>query len=402
MPSTAKYLLALALGFGLAASAQGQQRRTYPDARNYQPSAQRTNPSTVRSQYEPRQQQPPQQRVAARPRPGQDQGPNIDLPRGEGIVKQEVLATIVSQVVLGGLNNPRAVAIQPKSGEVFVAEAGLGRIGQLNDVPGKYAMLPIIEGFETADEGETAGIQSMTFGDKFTLIASSRAADDRQALVHFFRIPPAGSIDAADAQSTIQVAPAGEALNPEILALQFIDQKLFAAGRAPAMRGFLCELMWDEAGDTGCSLITKRSGDVNRPTAIIPGVRGQMLVANMGEPTDQTDSTILIYDPQSGRSLASVATGLYDLVALAVSPTSGRLYGLDLADGASTAGGLYRLDLKNEDGEMVCRPSRMMTLNRPMAMAFRPDGELMIVTLGTHTREFEGGLLVRIYNDSEL
>jgi hypothetical protein len=122
----------------------------------------------------------------------------------------------------------------------------------------------------------------------------------------------------------------------------------------------------------------------------------------MGEPIDKPDSTILIYDPNSGRSLASVASGLYDLVALAVSPKSGRLYGLDLADGAPTAGGLYRLDLKNEDGEMICKPARMMTLNRPVAMAFRPDGELMIVTLDTHTREYQGGLLVRIYNDSEL
>lgn len=392
MRSSAQGLLALAVVLSCTSVAEAQQRRA---TRPYQGQA------PIQSQYVPRQQQQTP-RVAARPRSGPDRGPALDLPRGEDVVKQEVLATIISQVVLGGLDNPTAIVIQPKSNEIFIAEAGSGVIGRLNDVPGKYALEPVIDGFETAEDESTGGIQSIVFGDKSTLTVACRGGEDEQALVHFFRIPPAGSITAADSKSTLQVAPEGEALHPEALALEYIGGKLFAVGRGEAMRGFLCDMEWNESGETGCSLITNRPGEVNRPTAVVPGVRGQILVANMGEANDQADSTILIYDPQSGRTLASVATGLCDLVALAVSPKSGRLYGLDMAGNSASPGGLYRLDLKNEDGEMVCKPARMMTLDRPTGMAFRPDGELLITTKGTHSKEYEGGLLVRIYNDSEL
>ena len=97
-----------------------------------------------------------------------------------------------------------------------------------------------------------------------------------------------------------------------------------------------------------------------------------------------------------------MATGLHDIVGLAISPQSGRLYAVDFASIAPEEGGLYRLDLKKDEGEMVCRATRLMPLDRPTAMAFTPDGTLFVTSLGSLNREHEGGLLIRVYNDSKL
>ena len=137
----------LALARCEVSEAQAQQyRQGYSRTR---PRPQMANPNAV-----------PQ--MAARP-----QRPPTGQP-GD-VVEQQVLSTIMSQVVLGGLDNPAGIAIQPKSNDVFVAETGAGRIGRLNDVPGQYALIPVLAGFEQLDSSYEVGPQALAFVDKYTL-----------------------------------------------------------------------------------------------------------------------------------------------------------------------------------------------------------------------------------------
>jgi glucose/arabinose dehydrogenase len=381
-------MLALAFVSSLAPMADAQQRRPYPQrgAQYPQSAAQRGG------HYAPR--------VASRPRTPGDRGPAVALPKEKDVVKQEITGTVISQVVLGGLKRPTAVAIQPKSGELFIAEAGAGRIGRLNDVPGSYDILSVIDGFSADGDSENSGLQNIAFADKYTLIVATGEADGQSA-VQVYRIPPAGSIEAGDLRSVLDVAPEGQPLAARSLALAWIDDKLFLAGRG-ASRGFLTDIQWNDDGQNACHLLTKRPGEVNSPTAMTQGPRGELLVANMGGSGDQTDSTLLIFDIPSSEARASVAVGLRDLVAVALSPRTRLLYGLERTGGGSQPGGLYRLDVKEDEGELICVPARLMTLNQPTAMAFAPDGTLFIVTDASHAADHEGGLLVRIYNESQL
>jgi DNA-binding beta-propeller fold protein YncE len=376
-------MLVLAASLSLLQRAEAQRAVPQPRYRPYH------NPSQG-AEYTPRTAARSRARSAERA-PAQ--------PKAGDIVKQEITSTIISQVVLGGLEQPVAVAIQPKTNKVFVAEAGKGRIARLNDVPNKYELLSVIDGFEPAAEGASAGLQSIAFLDKYNLVVANRNASE-QTLVDVYHLLPAGKIEAADVRSHLELASDGQPLVAEQIGLALINQKLFVAGRG-VERGFLAEIESPGDEQTACHLITNRAGEVDSPTAVAAASR-QLWIANVGSPGEQADSTLSIYDPASGKTTATIVTGLRDMVGLAVSPRSGRLYAVDRAASGTEQGGLYRLDVSEDEGELVCNPAKLMTLDQPTALAFTPDGELFIVTLASHTNEHKGGLLVRIYNESQL
>jgi glucose/arabinose dehydrogenase len=122
----------------------------------------------------------------------------------------------------------------------------------------------------------------------------------------------------------------------------------------------------------------------------------------MGSATTPADSSLAVFDLHTNKRVAYVATGLHDVVGVAVSPRTNRIYAVDFASAATDQGGLFRLDLVTEDGETVCKTTRLMPLDRPSALAFAPDGTLFITTWGSLSEAHQEGCLVRIYEDSQL
>lgn len=395
MRSAVRFVIALAVVAGLADLGLAQQRRATP-------SQYRRPTNSQQTQRAPQQQ--PQQRVANRPTPPQAN-------QGGQETKQEVLSTIFSQVVIGGLNNPTGVAVQPKSDEVFIADSGAGQIVKLKDVPGAYELLPVITGFPLDTYGKNPtyeiGPLGLTFLNKYTMVVGEGGLPAGQDVVRVFRVPHAGSVDAGEALQQLGplvAGPEGNAVEGNFYGLCATDTDVFISCNGNDSEGWIAKaaIQDGELGELVPFIKTREVTGSAAPAAVTLGRQGQIVVSQMGELHTPNDSLLTVYDPKSGGLLMNVATQLHDVTGVAISPQSGRIYAVDFSSMAPEEGGLYRLDLVKDGPETICKPTLLMSLDRPSALAFAPDGTLFITTFGSHTAEAKGGLLVRIYNDSKL
>ncbi len=366
-----------------------------------------------RQQSSPRQNQYYQQRaqrnasqgrtdVAARPSRGGEQ---------EKPVKEQELSSIFSQVVIAGLNNPCGIAIQPTSNQVYIADSGAGRIVKLNDVPGQYRVESVITGFPQENYGKNPtykiGPLGLAFVNKYTLAVGGGGAPAGEETIGVYRVSHAGAIDAADVLQQIGPLPAGDEIKYGVgnfFGLAATGGALYITCDSEDRRGWIAKANITGGGLEKLSMFIKPDESLNLegPTSIAIGRRGEMIVSQMGEVNVPNDSRLTLYEAQTGKAYLDVPAKLNDVVSIAVSPQSGRIYALDFSWIAPGEGGLYRLDLTKDGDEWICKPALLMPLDRPSAMAFTPEGELFITTFGPHSQEYKGGLLVRIYNDSKL
>ena len=138
----------------------------------------------------------------------------------------------------------------------------------------------------------------------------------------------------------------------------------------------------DKLGKLERYIATKESVDVDAPAAITMSPRREVVVGQMGEINDQKDSLLTFYDQKSKSLLMSLPAEMFDLVGLAYSPKTGRLYGVDYSWADPKQGGLYRLDAVRRDGKQVVKATKLIELDQPTALAFNDDGELFITVFG--------------------
>lgn len=340
--------------------------------------------------------------LAARPLRGNEQTPPT---------KEQELSSIFSQIVVAGLNNPCGVAIQPNSNQVYIADSGAARVVRLNDVPGQYRVEPVITGFPQEGYGKNPtykiGPLGLAFINKYTLAVGGGGLPAGEETIGLYRISHAGAIDAADILQQLGPLPAGGDAKHGVgnfFGLAATPSALYVTCDSEDKRGWIAKADIAGGGLEKLTPFVKPDDTLNLEgsTSIAIGRRGEMIVSQMGEPNVPNDSHLTFYELQTGKAYLDVAAKLNDVVAIAVSPQSGRIYALDFSWIAPNEGGLYRLDLTKDGDEWICKPALLMPLDRPSAMAFSPEGELFISTFGSHSQERKGGLLVRIYNDSKL
>jgi hypothetical protein len=107
---------------------------------------------------------------------------------------------------------------------------------------------------------------------------------------------------------------------------------------------------------------------------------------------------LTFYSPTGGREVMRVETGLDDIVALAYSPATERLYAADFALADPSRSGVYRLDDMSEAGRTACRAVKVANIRRPTALAFVPGsgGPLFVTAFG---HDEESGTLTMVLGD---
>jgi hypothetical protein len=100
-------------------------------------------------------------------------------------------------------------------------------------------------------------------------------------------------------------------------------------------------------------------------------------VGQSGEVNVPGDALLTMYD-KDGKLVKSYKTGLHDITGLAYSP-AGKLYATDFAWVDDKQGGVFELVIEGDE----VKTTKVVSVDRPTALAFDKDGALYITAFGT-------------------
>lgn len=310
------------------------------------------------------------------------------------------------ETVLSGLNNPTGIAIQPETGDVFVAASGDAKVIRFNPKDGKSE--DAITGFTIDKYGKgpiyDIGPLGLAFVDKGTLVVADGGKLDEEELVYVFAAPEAGKpIKVEDAKQ--KLGPLSKTENAQAegnyYALAISKDRLYTSANGDDTKGWIAtaDLKDGKFENFRRGIATKEATEVDAPVALALSPKGRLVVGQAGEVTAPGDSLLCWYSTPDGKLLMKLKTGLHDLCGLAYGPTGvalgyegtdpveGQLiYGVDFAWAKPEEGGLFRLDddgKKNDDPEKGVKVTRLATLDKPSALAFAADGTLYVTVFGT-------------------
>jgi len=302
--------------------------------------------------------------------------------------------------VVGGLNNPCGIAVQPGSGTVFVSDSGAGRVIRIVDGKAQNVITDFPIGSYGKGPKFAIGPLGLAFLDKNTLVVGGGGYKDGEELLRVYTIPAAGkaAIKAAKMKASFKLKP-GEELKGEgnFYGVVVTKQGIFVTCNGDDTKGWLgkATVSGTKVGPFKRSIATKEATDVDAPVAITTSPYGDLVVGQMGEVNKPKDSLLTFYSAKTGKKRANFETGLFDITGLAYSPSKKpQLYALDFAWMDTKQGGLYQLLAKrSKDGKQSVKTRKLAPLDKPTAMAFGKDKALYITVIGSGKI---GGKLLRI------
>ena len=306
-------------------------------------------------------------------------------------------AEVKTETIVGGLNNPCGVAIQPETGHVFVADSGNGKVirivngkaedviaGSPKDIYGKGPMYDI-------------GPLGLVFLDKTTLAVADGGYKDGEEYVRIYTVPEAGkaALDyEKDAKEKLGPITADGDIKPEgnFYGIAATPTAIYVTCNGDDTKGWVAKIERNgtKFGKLLRSIATKEETEVDAPVAITINAEGQVVVGQMGEINKPKDGLLTFYSAKTGKKLLNLETGLFDITGLAYAPKTGLLYATDFAWMEAGEGGLFRLDQENKGGKQSIKVSKIAKLDKPTALAFADDGSVYITIIGTN-KEGETG-----------
>ena len=293
------------------------------------------------------------------------------------------------ETVIDGLNNPCGVAIQPGTGDIFVADSGAGRV--IRVVDGKAS--DVIVGFPSDVYGKgpmyNIGPLGLLFLDEKTLVVGGGGKPDGEELLRVYEVPDAGAeaIKADDLKQSFSLAASDELKGEgNFYALTKTDSAIYVTCNGDDTKGWVARATLDgtKIGAFERYLATKEATEVDAPVGITTSPRGELVVGQMGEITVPGDALLTFYS-EDKKILLNLETGLHDITALAYSTQKRgkkrQLYALDFAWNDTTQGGLFRLVGKNKNQEVNAK--KIASLDKPTALVFAEDGTAYITVIGT-------------------
>ncbi len=314
------------------------------------------------------------------------------------------------QDIVINLYNPCGVAVQPKTGHVYIADSGNLRL--LRFTPGKGEQAPSIAeavvGFPKDVYGKgpkyDIGPLGLLFVSDNLLAVGGGGNPDGKEVLWFFDVSQIKDkpIQTDAAKYTAGPIPPGEKTNRgegNFYALTLAAGAVYVTTNGDDTKGWVarCPIKDGTPGKLEPAIATKPQVEVDAPVGITTSPKGKLVVGQAGEINVPEDSLLTFYDPASGKLELKLETPLYDIVALAYHPKSGTLYALDFAWMAPDKAGLYRLDVTTGEKPSL-KVTKVLQLDKPTAMAFTPEGELYITLIGTAKEgdKYTPGKLIRV------
>ena len=316
------------------------------------------------------------------------------------------------ETILDGLNNPCGVAIQPETGDVFVADSAAGKVVRVKD--GKAS--DVIVEFPLGSYGKgpkfAIGPLGLLFLDKNTLVVGGGGAADGEETLSVFTIGDAGA-EAKKADATEQTfkLEGKDELKGEgnFYAITRTETHVYVTCNGDDTKGWVARAAIKDGNrleNYERYIATKEATEVDAPVGIATSPDDAsskfIVVGQMGEINQEGDSLLTFYS-EDKKMLLNLETGLNDITALAYSTkargTRKQLYALDFSWLDTKQGGIFRLV---DDGKGGVQAKKIAGLDKPTAMAFGADGVLYVTVIGTKEEgaEKEAGKLLKIAADS--
>ncbi len=293
--------------------------------------------------------------------------------------------------VAGPFYNPCGVAVQPETGHVFISM--VGRIVRV--VPGDPSEVhDEVTGFPTDAFGKGPSYEfgplGLAFADKNTLVVGDGSLEDGKEIVRIYAVgsqpPPIDKVRKADDMTSYStpIPPGDDSLGGEgnFFGVAIHGSTAFITSNGDDSKGWICKLDLDMKKPPPLKLIpfikSKELTDTDAPMGATMSPDGKLVVSQFGAPNSFPDSLLTFYDPATGNLEKNLKTGLRDVIGVAYSPNTGKLYGLDFSWAEPAKGGLFRLEVGAEQVKAV----RLADLEKPTALAFAPDGKLYVTVLG--------------------
>lgn len=307
-------------------------------------------------------------------------------------------ADVKTETVVGGLNNPCGVAVQPETGHVFVADSGGKRVVRVVD--GKAEDVIVDFPLDVYGKGPKfdIGPLGLAFIDKDTLVVGGGGNTDDKELLRVYTVPKAGSaaIKASDMKSSFGLK-ANEDLAAEgnYYGVAIGKRGIYVTCNGDDTKGWVskADLKKGVVSNFRRFIATKEATEVDAPVAVTMSPENQVVVGQMGEITVPEDGLLTFYNAKSGKMLLNLQTGLSDITGLAYSPKNGLLYATDFAWPGTDQAGLFRLDKDQGKRTVDVKVKKIAKLDKPTALAFAKDGTLYVTVIETTDGKNEGKLL---------
>jgi hypothetical protein len=292
------------------------------------------------------------------------------------------------------LDNPSGVAVQGNTGHVFIAShQGVFRYPPVK--AGRKIWLEI-EGFPTDIYGKgpmyNVGPLGMTMWGNDRIIVCDGSRKDGEELVRIYKVEdkvPAAPRKEADAEFTLGPIALGD-LSPKgegnFYAAAIFNDAIFVTSNGDDTKGWVAKsaLVDGKPGPLTPTIATKEATQVDAPEGITTKPDGSELVIGQGGEVNVAGDSLLTFYDKEGKLVKSYKTGLNDITGLAYSP-SGKLYAVDFSWVDTAQGGLFELVLEGDE----CKPKKILSLDRPTALAFDKEGGLFITVFGTGEKQPE-------------
>ncbi|MCC7087047.1 MAG: hypothetical protein IT427_18765 [Pirellulales bacterium] len=322
---------------------------------------------------------------------------------------------ITAETVYSGLDWPCGVAVQSTTGSVVVSES---RAGQIVRFPSNQfdQPKPVVTGFPRATAGiglmKDAGPMGLAFFNQNLIVIGGSERKDGNDEIRIYELSADTSKEplnfanakrtlrrtwASEAASDVGINLWGLAMSPSALWVTAQGEHDIDALLKASIGGNLLE-------DLSPFFRTKEATRFDRPMGLAIRNSREFLTVSFAGKFDAPGDSVLAFFHLRGRSLLmALPTKLHDLVGLAYSPKSDRLYAVDVAWNSPADGALYRLDSAIVDGRVGVKAVKMAAFDRPTALAFAPDNTLYVTVLGAERKvdqdEAKTGSLVKITGD---
>lgn len=318
----------------------------------------------------------------------------------------DALPGVEVKLVLEGLNNPTGLAIQPETGVVFIADSGNHQVVKLVDGKAEAVITDFPNDVYGPGPKVNVGPLGLLFLSKNRLVVGGGGLPDGEELLRVYELPEDGKpIKAEEGMlASFKLEANGDVPGEgNFYGLAASPTAIYVSCNGDDNKGWVSKAPLEGLDVTGFErfLATKEATQVDGPVAVAISPEGYLVVGQMGEIDQPADSLITFYDVMGkGEMLLNLQSGLHDICAIIYSKR-GQMYALDYAWNQPAEGGLFQI-LDDETSDSGMQAKRIVSLDKPTAMAFDADGSLYVTIRGVTEENNSSGKLIQVTSDSGL